>query len=137
MKYLKKYNESESNEYFSEITKEEFINQSYPVEFNLDELNKISNYLKTLSSESYGYLIKMEEGRFQDKAIIKSYRRFGGGIKTDLLMDIYSDVDEWYYVFLNSQLINHSEDWNVKFIKCDQFEGLMFFLKSLNLKSYV
>ena len=95
-------NTTESNEYFSEITKDEFINQSDPVEFNISELNKISNYLTTLNSESDGYLIKMEAGRFQDKAIIKSYSRyFGGGIKTNLLMDIYSDKDEWFYVLLH------------------------------------
>ena len=135
MRYIKTYNESsDNNVYYQEISDSEFdkfftsASDSLPFsdsEFNLLKKlhpdNYFEQYNETKSNWNYVYFIMF----------VNPYKLKG---------DIYSVADEWYLVRFSiydtqlnrnktySDVLLSDKDY---YYKCDQIEGLIYFLKKL------
>lgn len=104
MKYIKKFNES-SNMLYSEITSGEYeIGIRKKVIFNDKYYDKISNLVN-------------------DGCDVESYSSFIEIIIEDTIITICELEDEWFHVRWLS-------DGYTTYFKCDQFEGLIKFLKN-------
>jgi hypothetical protein len=125
MKYIKKFNES-SSEYYEEIENTyliyDFFKDAAGVFGNTIDIKKvyfdeIKQGLKTddYQIEKYGNFIRITSREWSN---FKSYYEIG------------QDNDEWFYVRVGIA------DWISSgdvYYKCDQFEGLIEFLKNMNL----
>ncbi len=118
MKYLSKFNES-SNEYYKSVDYNEWIDVIFSKSIHFEEryINNIENRLKT------EFKIIQPDGNYYIE--IKHY-------KCDY--EIGQCQDEWFYVRkevrdIMSGPYNESYDY----YKCDQFDGLLKFLKDYNV----
>lgn len=119
MKYLRKFNES-SNEYYQKAEYNEWIDVIYSksVEFEQKYVDEIKKRLKT----EY-YRINQPEVNYIEIV----YDRWSN-------YEIGQVEDEWFYVRKEVQDIM-SGPYNESYVyyKCDQFEGLLKFLKDHGL----
>jgi hypothetical protein len=131
MIHLKKFNESSNDEYFTEISEQEWAklwieitqhgpNRSLTIEIPEREADIILDYLRK----------KKEEGKIKNiwhrpytASWVKTIEANFVGGRTDILIELVED--EWYLVKFNDGM----GLWRVdKFYKCDQLEGLLKFL---------
>ena len=134
MKYLKKFNESDNSEFFYKINSDAF--DEYLFE-NVSDLEDLSiNKLSSLLEKSYKISIKKYHSgtlKYKENTKYRFITAYAAlGIQTEKSPDSYPEElwvheckDEWFLV----QLI---DDDIVHFYKCDQFEGLIEFLKYNN-----
>jgi len=117
MKYLKKFNES-SNEYYQTSEYNEWIDVIYhkSVEFEQKYVDEIKSRLKT----EY-YRINQHSNFIE---IV--YDRWSN-------YEIGQAQDEWFYVRNEVQRYNDPYNESYVYYKCDQFEGLLKFLKDYGL----
>ena len=117
MKYLRKFNES-SNEYYQKAEYNEWIDAIYSksVEFEQKYVDEIQKRLKT------EYYRINQHSNF----IEIFYDRWSN-------YEIGQAQDEWFYVRKEVQDYNDLYNQSYVYYKCDQFEGLLKFLKNYGL----
>ena len=124
MKYLRKFNES-SNEYYQTVEYNEWVDVifSKSVKFEQRYVDEIQKRLKT----EY-YRIKQPEPNF----IQIVYDRWSN-------YEIGQFEDEWFYVrkevqdIMSGSRMGFESPESYVYYKCDQFEGLLKFLKDYGL----
>ena len=114
MKYLKKFNEGISNEYYEPVDSSMFDDRTQIV-FTDDEIYRIEGILK---EKATGIRFSYTSPNHEDLSNI--------GVRTDggsLLCNIEKYEDEWYFVYRG--LFQLKGSVGKTHFACDQFEGLI------------
>lgn len=117
MRYLKRFNESNSEEYYQVIPHEDYFDHFDWEPFDNKEFDKISelSYL----NKSGDMKVEFDEDCEPRSEIVISSKNGNQSIH------IFKCTDEWYYVKYSAF------DNSIDFYKCDQFEGLINLLKDI------
>ena len=132
MKYLKKFNESDNNEYYTEISSitSQNLFTTNQQKFSSSEYNilvdKIRDKFKKCGSLFNEYSIEITFGKTPNTIVNTSMYK----------IHIIKYPDEWYYITFRV-----NEHWSVngrylfgslsRYFKCDQFEGLIICIENL------
>lgn len=124
MKYLKLFNESDSSDYYEEVSLSDY-DRERKVRIPQSLVRKIESRL------ILGYGCRRTDTYLQirsNKAIIKNMKNTQGDYTTLNFKSTYmirmSD-DEWYWVDVDNSLVNKKYVDSHVYYKCDQEDGLM------------
>ncbi len=130
MRYIKEYN----HEFYYEINSSDFSNEEENRrEFSQKEKDIISNSLgvKIIDYEPKDEINNLVE--FNMEIIIRS--KVDPEIKkiVDAAIDVYSFIDEWYFVKIYLPSNTFHSTMRIQCYKCDQMEGLLKLLKDIKI----
>jgi hypothetical protein len=139
MKYLKLYNESNTNSDYQKISRTEYSSLVFGEENAHDHKYLLwleDNPIKWQDFTDYEleeiYKVTGERLRY-DREEGWNYKVLGIGKVPNELCKVVKLDDEWFIVEINKRAFREGD----KYFKCDQLHGLLDFLKSIKLEHHL